>query len=731
MRKWLFQVVCALLVGAYLLAGPPCPASAAVTSGDRFAVARAEQPFALDPTLADPRWEGAFTARDFIDLATKLPARSRTRGAVFYDNSNLYVAFRVDQAAPVTATQTTNNIGFGLDDFVGVGIDPIGNGERAYYFETTPRGVRYQQANESARYLPEWRAAGATNTDGWSAMMIIPLRVLKIPSDGPQRWRFNFTRYLAASGERDTWSYDQLMGNYPINNFPDFRETRWWPTASGMVLTGAVPKPAPRAEIYALSSSGGDHNVFTTPSGQAFVQNARHAGIDAAYALRPTVNLDLALSPDFSNVEIDQQSIAPTQFRRNFREYRPFFAKGANYINTQPENYQLNFAPDAVFYSPSIGPFDRGVKLEGTQGTQSFGMLETAGNDPTTGNRFDDIAFGFKHKRPNNTFAYWADGVLAHHSNGHDGTVEAGFYGRSLASGLVYSYDHASETGSFVKNPGLAQKNEMFIDLQKSGFEANLGWQDIGPQYNPIDGFTNIADIRGPLMSVDYVYTPKSSRWMKNTEIFLFGDRWLDRQGNVHETDADAYLNIRTKKQFTLNLISQVGSQRSYDGNGFSSYPSGYVNMVTNKYVAPQVGFVVGDGAPNSFAANYQWGTFGSFYLNQISSTTTYQFGTRMALAFDYAGTRERPFAAGAANGQWLRRLSLALPLGQDGNASLSYRVISGRGGFATPGKNLALALRKKFAGGNELFVNYGTPAAGSTLDRLIVKYLVRVGGGV
>lgn len=731
MRTWLLQIVCALLVGACLAASSLCPAQAAVTSVDRFTVTRAERPFALDPTLADPRWEAAFTARDFIDLATRLPARSRTRAAVFYDDTNLYVGFRADQTTATTATQTTDDIGFGIDDFVAVGLDPVGNGERGYYFETTPRGVRYQQANESARYLPVWRAAAALGSEGWSAMMIIPLRALKIPADGPQRWRFNFERYIAANAERDTWAYDPLMSNVAISGFPDFREARWWPTASGMVLRGAVAKPEPRAEIYALSSSGGAHDVFTTPSGQTFVQNARHVGIDAAYPLRPTVNLDVALSPDFSNVEIDQQSIAPSQFRRNYREYRPFFAKGANYINTEPENYQFNLAPDLVFYSPSIGPFDRGVKLEGTQGTQSFGVLETAGNEPTTGNRFDDIAFGFKHKRPNNTFAYWADGVLAHHTNGYDSTVEAGFYGRSLASGLVYSYNHASETGSAVANAGLAQKNEGFIDIQKSGFEAALGWLDVGPQYNPIDGFTNIADVRGPVLSADYVYTPKSSKWLKNVELYTFGDRWLDRQGQVHETDADAFLNIRTNKRFTLNLITQVGSQRSYDGNSFSSYPSGYANAVTQKYVAPQVGFVLGDGAPNSFAANYQWGTFGSFYLNQVATTTTYQFGTRLALAFDYAGTRERPFAAGASNGQWLRRLSFALPMGKDGNASLSYRVISGTGGFATPGKNVALALRKRFAGGNELFINYGTPAANATVDRLIVKYLVRVGGGV
>jgi hypothetical protein len=110
---------------------------------------------------------------------------------------------------------------------------------------------------------------------------------------------------------------------------------------------------------------------------------------------------------------------------------------------------------------------------------------------------------------------------------------------------------------------------------------------------------------------------------------------------------------------------------------------------------------------------------------------TVYQVAGKASLEFDYAGTLERPIVNAPLNSQWLRRLTVGFPLGPEGNASLGYRVISGTGGFATPGKNVAVALRKRFHGGNELFVDYGTPAASTTLNRLIVKYLVRVGGGV
>src|SRR6202790_2397698 len=101
--------------------------------------------------------------------------------------------------------------------------------------------------------------------------------------------------------------------------------------------------------------------------------------------------------------------------------------------------------------------------------------------------------------------------------------------------------------------------------------------------------------------------------------------------------------------------------------------------------------------------------------MSQTTTTFTRALGSA-SLSVDYAGTREKAHA-GASDGQWLRRVSLALPLG--------------RGGDATPGRNLAASVRRRFSNGNELFVNYGTPAANTTLDRWIVKYLMRLGGSI
>ena len=44
-------------------------------------------------------------------------------------------------------------------------------------------------------------------------------------------------------------------------------------------------------------------------------------------------------------------------------------------------------------------------------------------------------------------------------------------------------------------------------------------------------------------------------------------------------------------------------------------------------------------------------------------------------------------------------------------------------------GMDVALAYHRRFSNGNEVFVNYGTPAASATVLQVIVKYVLHTGG--
>ncbi|HEX3468476.1 MAG TPA: hypothetical protein VHT05_10390 [Candidatus Elarobacter sp.] len=726
-----------------VLFGLCCAAPAAAGAAGTVSIAHATQPPSLDPSLNDPAWQaGRITLHPaFTDLTTRRAAPATTTVYVLYDDRTLYVAFRAEQPAQaIVAGQTTHGVGFGIDDFVGIGIDPGTSGSQVYYFETTPRGTRYQQANENARYAPLWAAAGRTEPGAWNAVMAIPLAALRLHA-GTQHWRINFIRGVAATGEHLTWAYDPLMNDGPVGNgWPSYLDVRFWPYVQPFALAKvAGAARTPRADIFALGSVGRDRDQFQQADQQFLAEKPRAYGIDAAIPVTDTITFVGTLNPDFSNVEIDQQTIAPQEFRRQLLEYRPFFAQGAAFLNPNPYPTGVTglAPPDVIFYSPSIGPFDRGFKVEGTHGNDSFGVLSVRGYDLTTSDLFDDVAYGFHHALPDRTFQYWADGVLAHHSAaGSDETNEFGFSGRNLGSGLVYTADTAIEQGS--ANGGAEHSTSGFVDLHKPNYELNAGYEDVSPRYNPIDGFTADDDIRGPNVALNLL---GNGTRVKNWILSLFGDRYQDDSGAVHQADAAVLLNAAFKNGFSIDGSGpDVGELRTYavpsgphcggaiaGRSAFGGAPC-YLDGQTSRFDLFTAAFGYRDGTPAPVDWSYAYGPFGDNELHEFTTTTSRPIGRRLSLTLEYDGSWERSLVTGQLDSQFLRRIGLGASLGPNANVSLALRSINGTGGFALPGTNVAASFHRHWNNGDDLYLDFGTPAATKTLDRFIAKYVLHVG---
>jgi Domain of unknown function (DUF5916) len=721
---------------------------AAVAYTSSYPAAMANHPLASDAALSDPDWNRgkiADGASAFEDITTRSTAPFETAAYILYDTHNLYVAFKAQQSnAPITANQTTNNVGFGLDDFVGVGIDTSGNGSTVYYFETTPRGIRYQQASESTRYNPVWTTAARVDKGTWTAVMTIPLNALHRPNGSPQTWRFNFVRGVASSGEHYTWAFQGEMQDSAVPQWPSFSDAQYWPQLSGIRLSSGTGtfRDRTRADVYVLGTAGGDRDLYAQANGTFAPEPARMTGIDLAYALTNTVHFVGTLNPDFSNVEVDQQTIAPQEFKQPFIEYRPFFAEGAAFLNPVSPSAGAGQPNNQILYSPAIGPFDRGMKVEGSFGNQSFGVLTFRGYDETTANEFNDVAYGYTHALPNQSFSYWSDGVIANHSiAGRDVAAELGASYKNVHSGLNGGIDQAFEGGSYVIEPGHASALSVWEDFKKPNYEAFIDYQDVTPNYNPIDGFTSISDTRGFVYALTF---NGSSPGFKNYQLALSGDRFLDDSGAVHQNDAIASLKVTLKNQISLSVGPRNGDLRSYtvgapglsgcnDSSlirttftGFPKYYCGETEQFDQLNV--RLGYRDGTQTPVDFA--FAEGPFGGTYLHQYSLSASRPLGTRFSVAGQYAGTYGRTIADGALNSQWLRLVSLGYNVGADSNVALEMRSINGLvdGLTTVPGLNLALSYHSRFFNGNQLYVAFGTPAATQTLNRFIVKYVFHAG---
>ena len=740
-----------VVAGAFgMLAILMLPAHAEVTASGAYVAALAQHAVSADAAVADPNWQAGqiTTERPFEDITTRASAPLSTTAYVLYDAHNLYVAFKARQpAVPITANQPTNDVGFGLDDFVGVGIDTSGNGSTVYFFETTPRGTRYQQASENARYNPIWTSVARIEGNTWTAVMTIPLNVLHYTGSSTRSWRINFVRGIASNGDHYTWAFDGRMQDAPIPQWPAFADAQYWPHISGIAIaagsSGRLADRA-RADIYALGSAGDDRKLFQQANSTFAPESARPLGVDLTYALTDTIHFVATLNPDFSNVEVDQQTITPQEFRRQYLEYRPFFAQGASFLTPLTPPYSGGvFQPNnQIFYSPSVGPFDRGEKVEGTFGDQSFGVLSFRGYDQTTGNEFDDIAYGYTHTLPDQSFEYWSDGVIAHHSlAGDDTAAEVGTQLHDVRSGWIGGIDEAFEGGSYVSDPGYARSLSAWQQLIKPNYQVLYDYQDVTPNYNPIDGFTSISDTRG---SVIYINASGSSKDLKGFGAFFGGDRYLDESGAIHQEDIGGQIKATLRDLITVSIGPQDGQLRTYalqapgplgctDPNlprtsytGFPHYYCGQTDLFNQ--LVMKMGYRDGTPSPTDF--QYVEGPFGGTFLQQYSISGSRSLGARYSVSAQLADTDGREIANGLLSSQQLRLVSLGANLGPDSNVALALQSISGNvAGLTTvPGLNLALSFHKKFLDGNELYLAYGTPAATQTLNRFIAKYIFHAG---
>src|SRR6185503_18428376 len=96
-------------------------------------------------------------------------------------------------------------------------------------------------------------------------------------------------------------------------------------------------------------------------------------GLTAKFIPSPAMTVDLAINPDFAQVEADQLVVTANQrFPIFFPEKRPFFLEGIDIFNT----------PITTVHTRSIVDPDVAIKTTGKLGRTSFGLMVASDNGP-------------------------------------------------------------------------------------------------------------------------------------------------------------------------------------------------------------------------------------------------------------------------------------------------------------------------------------------------------------
>jgi len=314
--------------------------------GPQVQVPQAEPPPTIDGALDDACWTKSAVYDDFYCPEYDGAAPEKTTVRVTADGKALYVGVVCEDRTPgdIIANETRRNGDIGNEDTVGVLIDPSGQHRDFYSFRVTARGTQREDMPGGSATKIEWRgdwSAAARRTEGgWTAEMAIPFTALRCPP-GPR-----------------------VMAFYVQRSFGRERVSVVWPSLGRASdsslcasLLGVCPVAQPKRIVWMpyATADGGD-----TPDG------GFDAGLDVQYKLPNGLTALGTINPDFKQVEDVVEPISFSYTERYLADPRPFFVTG-----------QEGYLPrEHLFYTRRIGDFDAGLKLFGTMGKDTIGLLD-------------------------------------------------------------------------------------------------------------------------------------------------------------------------------------------------------------------------------------------------------------------------------------------------------------------------------------------------------------------
>jgi Domain of unknown function (DUF5916) len=210
-------------------------------------------------------------------------------------------------------------------------------------------GLQYDGTKVLYSWDIKWRSAVRGYDDHWDAEFSIPFRSIRY-SEGETEWGINFGRLDLKNNEKSAWA--PVPRQFPHCSLP-FTGTLLWDKPVGKAGLRISLIPFVTGKMTRNVEAGED----TKFSG--------NAGIDAKMILSTSMNLDLTLNPDYSQVEVDRQQTNLDRFELFFPEKRQFFLENSDlFANLGTETLR-------PFFSRRIGldsPVRAGARLSGNPG---------------------------------------------------------------------------------------------------------------------------------------------------------------------------------------------------------------------------------------------------------------------------------------------------------------------------------------------------------------------------
>ncbi|HRE51152.1 MAG TPA: DUF5916 domain-containing protein [Flavitalea sp.] len=318
-------------------------------------IRKARSPVKVDGRSDDDAWQDADKATDFYMI---LPmdtgfARVRTEVRMTYDQQHIYLlAINYNGApGPYMVESLRRDFAFLKNDNFLLFMDPFDDQTNGFSFGANAAGAQwdglmYDGGKVDLSWDNKWRSVVKNDADKWVFEAMIPFKSIRYKK-GITKWGVNFGRNDLKTSEKSSWA--------PV--------PRQFPSAS-LAYTGALiwdtppPDPGPNISLipYLLGGVNKDYSTGKPAKWQ------KDIGLDAKIAITSSLNLDLTVNPDFSQVDVDKQVTNLDRFELFFPERRQFFLENGDQFTN------FGYANIRPFFSRRIGldaPIQFGARLSG------------------------------------------------------------------------------------------------------------------------------------------------------------------------------------------------------------------------------------------------------------------------------------------------------------------------------------------------------------------------------
>lgn len=346
------------------------PAFAAPSSPPDLAAARASGPIVIDGRLDETGWTTAAPVDGFVQIEPRRgeAATQDTEVRVLFDEHHLYLGFRCRDSAGgrrVRVPDLRRDFDEEQNDFVGVVLDPFGDGRTAQVFYVNPFGAQHDlRAIDGTQtdldWNALWHAAANIEENGWTAEIALPWSSIRYPG-GAESWHANFVRRIRRDDELTAWV------EYPRHYSP------YHMTHAGALVGLEPPPPASHLQVTPYALASGERRG--TPGAKADERGSEIGG-EIKWLPGSATTIDATVNTDFAQVEVDRQVVNLGRFSVLFPEKRQFFLENSTL-------FESDFGDHKPFFSRRIGldesgvpvPIDGGLRLVHQDARHAFGGL--------------------------------------------------------------------------------------------------------------------------------------------------------------------------------------------------------------------------------------------------------------------------------------------------------------------------------------------------------------------